>query len=148
MQVLLKVGGFDWIGYTSGQRAFIKCPVNQCLLTNDIMKKESADALLITQMNKASAKRYLPKPEHQIWIVKHHVSFQLLENTPFCVLSKAYIDASANMPAYLLSCSDWNLCCRSTVTTVPSLAGDLAPTWMDANYHDITNNTVHQFMGQ
>lgn len=64
----------EWI---DGQQRFIeyKCPVKECILTSDYDNKSlTADALLITEVDSNSIKKYLPKPPHQIWIVRHQVS--------------------------------------------------------------------------
>jgi hypothetical protein len=68
----------EWI---EGQQRFIdyNCPVKECLLTSDYENKSlTADALLITKADSNSVKKHLPKPSHQIWIVRHQVIFTLL----------------------------------------------------------------------
>lgn len=63
----------EWI---DGQKRFIdyKCPVQECNLTSDYANQRlTADVLFITQVNSKSVQKYLPKPPHQIWTVRHQV---------------------------------------------------------------------------
>jgi hypothetical protein len=64
----------EWL---EGQQRFIEynCPVRECILTSDYANKRlTADALLITQVDSTSVQKHLPKPPHQIWIVRHQVN--------------------------------------------------------------------------
>ena len=113
VQILLKVGEFNWEDYLPGQQRFIvnKCPVDQCFMTDDITQKQSADALLITEMNKGSARQYLPKPLNQILIVKHHVSsYFLQQNLSICLLTyNRFIKAPWKRHAYTKSYCVWKV---------------------------------------
>jgi len=74
--VILRVGNFNWEDWVEGDQKFVqnKCPVKECFLTSDTANKNrTADALIISQIDSNSVKHYLPKPGHQIWIVRHMV---------------------------------------------------------------------------
>lgn len=73
-KVILRVGNFNFYDWLEGNEQFKvdQCPVSQCLLsTNYSYYQQTADALLISEINRNTVKKYLPKPSHQIWIAQH-----------------------------------------------------------------------------
>ena len=77
MKIILRVGVFGFQDWIEGQQRFVEdsCPIYNCYLTSDVERyARTADALLIGQFYNSTLRRYMPKPPHQIWILRHHES--------------------------------------------------------------------------
>jgi len=72
LKLILRVGNFNFEEWVAGQKQFVRdrCPIVDCWNSNDQSKAREADALLISQFNRASLRFYLPKPPRQIWIAQ------------------------------------------------------------------------------
>jgi len=74
LKIILRVGNFNLnYHWMAGQKKFIalKCPIVDCWMTKNRSYAHHADVLLISEINKRTIHRYLPKPRGQIWIAQH-----------------------------------------------------------------------------
>jgi len=75
---MLRVGKTNFYDWIDGKEQFIHygCPVTDCLMTSDVVSyRETADVLVISEMNSDSLRQFQPKPRHQ---VDMYAQFQMI----------------------------------------------------------------------
>jgi hypothetical protein len=68
-KIILRVGRFNFYDWSDGRGRFVaeKCPITDCVMTSDTERyQQSADVLIISDMDSERLQQYLPKPRHQV----------------------------------------------------------------------------------
>jgi len=67
-KLILLVGQWLWETWVQGRKTFLdlRCPVDNCELTTDFKRYNSADLLMIGSGSGQELTRLLPKPQHQV----------------------------------------------------------------------------------